>query len=258
MARQLVKKQARILAWLLALCLPLATQAAAPMQPACMPFVGENMSFDVDWEFINAGSASMHIAAQGEGWQVKTYARTNKVLDLFKKVRDTITAEGLCVNGSMQSTLFEANLHERKYEAKKEARFLWEKNQVRFTQNNVTEFFDVPAGHLSVIDAFLAVRRLQLQTGKAVNVPVFDSRKRYEIVVDIMPEKQRLMAPWGEEVECIVVRPKLKTEGIFASKGEMTLWMTDDEHHIPIRMAAKIKIGSIIARLTGYSKRPGQ
>jgi len=116
----------------------------------------------------------------------------------------------------------------------------------------------VPAGHLSVIDAFLAVRNLKLTAGQTVNVPVFDSRKRYEIEVNILPEKARIKAPWGEEVDCIVVRPKLKTEGIFASKGEMTLWMTDDNRHIPLKMSAKIKIGRIITHLTGYSSGASQ
>ena len=244
------------LAWLLAICLPMAAHGTTPAQPACMPYTGEAMTFDVGWEFINAGSAIMQIVAKDDGWQVKTFARTNKVLDVFKKVRDTITAEGICVNGKMQSTLFDANLQERKYTAKKSASFLWQENKVRFIQNGVTEYFDVPAGHLSVIDAFLAVRNLKLEAGQTVMVPVFDSRKRYEIEVSILPKKERLTTPWGTEVDCIVVIPKLKTEGIFASKGEMKLWMTDDEHHIPLRMSAKIKIGRIITHLTGYSRAP--
>ena len=254
MAQQLVNRLKRLaVTGLLSLCLlPLAAQAAET-KPPCMPYVGEVLNFDVDWEFINAGSATMQITAKDEGWQVKTFARTNKVLDVFKKVRDYITAEGICVDGKMQSTIFDANLHERKYTAKKNASFLWQENKVRFVQNGVTEFFDVPAGHLSVIDAFLAVRKLKLKAGQTVKVPIFDSRKRYEIVVNVLPEKKRLKAPWGEEVDCIIVQPKLKTEGIFASKGEMTLWMTDDERHIPIKMSAKIKFGHINTHLTGYS-----
>lgn len=232
------------------------TIAASTPEPirtsACMPYSGEHLSFDINWEFINAGSATMDIIDKDEGWQVKTFARTNKMLDIFKKVRDYITAEGACINGHMQSTLFDADLHERKYKAKKRTEFLWKENKVLHTQNSIIEQFDVPAGHLSVIDAFLAVRGLDLKPGKIVRVPVFDSRKRYEIEVDIAPKKEVLRAPWGEKVECILVTPKLKTGGIFARKGAMTLWMTDDARHIPIKMAAKIKIGRILAHLTDY------
>jgi hypothetical protein len=239
--------------WLLTAWLPVISHAATESKGLqCMPYVGEQFSFDVRWEFINAGSATMNINAKDQGWQVKTFARTNKFLDVFRKVRDTITAEGLCVDGHMQSTVFDANLRERKYSAKKYVRFLWKKNQVSYTQHNNTELFDVPAGHLSITDAFLAVRQMDLKAGQTLSIPIFDSRKRYEIIVNIMEKKERLKAPWGEMVNCIVIKPQLKTAGIFARKGKMTVWMTDDKRHIPIRMRAKIKFGRVFADLTSY------
>jgi len=240
------------------LCWPVSSQAAIDEGSPCMPYIGEHLGFDVGWEFINAGSATMDILPMANGWQAKTFARTNKVLDVFKKVRDHITAEGLCVNGKMQSTLFDANLHERRYKAKKRTEFIWHKNQVTYTQHAVTEYFDVPAGHLSIIDAFLAVRNLDLKAGQTLEVPIFDSRKRYAIQVNILDKKEILKAPWGEMVRCIIVNPKLKTAGIFTNKGTMTLWMTDDARHIPIKLKAKIKFGHIYAYLTSYSMKPIQ
>lgn len=249
----MVKRPARriVLATLLLLSLP--ATAMADNKPACMPYTGEHMSFNVGWEFINAGSATMDIAATEHGWQAKTFARTNEMLDLFKKVRDHITAEGICVNGHMQSTLFDANLHERKYTAQKRTEFLWQQNRVSYTQHQISEFFDVPAGHLSVIDAFLAVRKLDLKAGETYRIPIFDSRKRYEIEVNIQNRRETLTAPWGEKVNCLIVTPKLKTAGIFTNKGEMTIWMSDDARHIPIKMMAKIKFGRIFVHLTAYS-----
>ncbi|MDQ6982201.1 MAG: DUF3108 domain-containing protein [Mariprofundus sp.] len=244
----------------------LASSAFATAKPAaptrvspasgCMPYIGEHMRFDVGWEFINAGSANMDIVATEQGWQTRTFARTNKVLDIFKKVRDHITATGICIDGKMQSTLFDANLHERKYTAQKRTEFIWKQNKVAYTQHNVSEYFDVPAGHLSVIDAFLAVRGQQLKAGETLSIPIFDSRKRYELEVNILTKTEVLQAPWGEKIRCIIVNPKLKTAGIFTNKGKMKLWMTDDERHIPIKMMAKIKFGRIFAHLTAYHISP--
>ncbi len=243
---------------LLALICPVSAQAAVDEGSPCMPYIGEHLGFDVGWEFINAGSATMDILPMANGWRAKTFARTNKMLDVFKKVRDHITAEGLCVNGKMQSTLFDANLHERKYKAQKRTEFLWRKNKVTYTQHAVTEYFDVPAGHLSIIDAFLAVRNLDLKAGQSIEIPIFDSRKRYAIQVNILDKKETLTAPWGEKVRCIIVNPKLKTAGIFTNKGTMTLWMTDDARHIPIKLKAKIKFGHIYAYLTSYRMTAAQ
>jgi hypothetical protein len=62
-----------------------------------------------------------------------------------------------------------------------------------------------------------------------------------------------LKMPSGKRVECLIIEPELKTAGVFSSKGKIKIWMTNDSRHIPLKMSAKIKIGRIIARLTGYS-----
>ncbi|MES0371302.1 MAG: DUF3108 domain-containing protein, partial [Mariprofundaceae bacterium] len=61
------------------------------------------MKFSVGWEFVNAGTATMRFSNKGEnGYRVDTDARTNKFFDIFKKVRDSIVSEGICVNGKLQ------------------------------------------------------------------------------------------------------------------------------------------------------------
>ncbi len=226
--------------------------ATAAKSPPCMPFIGEQMSFSVGWEFINAGTADMIVSGDPSRWQIQTSARTNRFLDLFKKVRDTITAKGVCTGKGMQSTVFDIVQHERKYHASKQTRFLWQRGKATFTQNGKTDSYDVAAGHLSVLDAFFAVRGMPLTAGKTLSIPVFDSRKRYELTVNVSSRKKKLKAPWGEFVDCIEVEPRLKTEGIFSSKGKIKIWMTDDARHIPLKMTAKIKIGHIIALLKKY------
>ncbi|MDT8375311.1 MAG: DUF3108 domain-containing protein [Mariprofundaceae bacterium] len=221
--------------------------------PSCLPYHGETMQFSVGWEFVNAGTATMHFSNQGEnGYRIDTDARTNKFFDLFKKVRDTIVSEGLCLNGKIQSTRFDLDQHENRYKANKKTEFLWKENRATFTQNNKTDSYDVPAGHLNVMDAFFLTRTLPVEKSRVIKIPVFDARKRYEIEVRLL-KKERIRAPWGDMVECLVIEPKLKSEGIFSSVGTMQVWLTNDSRRIPLKMTAKIKIGRIVARLTGYA-----
>ncbi|MDX8402985.1 MAG: DUF3108 domain-containing protein [Mariprofundaceae bacterium] len=232
---------------------PTFAYAAQPKLPKCLPFHGETMKFSIGWEFINAGTATMHFSNHGKaGYHVDTDARTNKFFDMFKKVRDSIISEGLCINSKPQSTLFNLNQHENKYRAKKRTDYLWKKNKVNYAQNGKTDSYDVPAGYLNVLDAFFLFRTLPVKEKDILKIPVFDSRKLYEIEVRLL-KKEHLKAPWGELVECLVIEPKLKTAGIFSSKGTMKVWLTNDNRRIPLKMTAKIKIGRIIARLTGYA-----
>ncbi len=235
--------------------IPFLLLACTPGQAlsTCLPYVGESMTFSVGWEFVNAGSAILNYSPMGEnGYRIHTLAKTNKFFDLFKKVRDTIISEGVCVDGKLQSTRFDLNQHENRYRANKKTEFLWKENKVRYTQNNRTDIYDVPAGHLNVMDAFTKVRMLDLKPGDVIHIPVFDSRKSYDVIINVSNKKQKVRMPSGKMVECLIIEPKLKTAGVFSSKGSIKIWMTNDHRHIPLKMTAKIKIGRIIARLINY------
>jgi len=236
--------------FVLLLCMPANIYAQD-----CMPYAGESLTFSVGWEFINAGRATMHVSTPEQNkYTIQTFARTNKILDIFKKVRDTITSQGICIDNHMQSTNFDLEQHERKYHAVKKTRFDWQHDQVFYTQNNKTDTYKVKAGHLNVMDAFFLVRNQPLEAGQTLSIPVFDSRKTYEVVVHVDKKTKKLHTPWGEYIDCILVEPKLKTAGVFSSKGKMKIWMTNDERHIPIKLVAKIKIGHIVATLVDYKE----
>lgn len=221
----------------------------------CLPFHGENMRFSIGWEFIKAGTADMSIEADDAGYRITSRTASNSFLDVFHKVRDTIISAGDCRDDALQSTLFDVVQNEGKYHSSKQVNFLWRENRVTHTQNHQTDSYDVPAGHLNAIDAFFTVRKMQLEPGMQIRIPIFDSRKQYEVIVDVI-EREKIFAPWGETIDTLVIIPRLKTEGIFSSQGTVKLWLSDDARHIPLRMTATVKIGRIVADLEQYT--PGE
>ncbi|MDX8376755.1 MAG: DUF3108 domain-containing protein [Mariprofundales bacterium] len=219
----------------------------------CKMAVGEVLTFDVGWEFVNAGSATMQVLANSNnGWRVNTLAKTNGFFDMFKKVRDQIISEGICIEGQKQSTLFDVKQLEVKYKADKKTHFLWHENKVSYTHNGKTEMFAVPAGYLNVMDAFFHTRSLALKKGDILRLPVFDSRKLYEVEVHVIGREVLRDPVTNKYIPCLIIEPKLKTEGIFSSVGTMKIWLTDDARRLPFKLTAKIKIGRIIGRLTNY------
>jgi len=239
-------------ALLAVLCLAASPPPVSAATPHCMPFDGERMLFSIGWEFINAGTADMSIKASEAGYRVTSHGTSNAFLDVFHKVRDTIISEGDCVDGKLQSTQFDIVQNEGRYHSTKRVNFLWRENRVTHTQNGKTDTYDVEAGHLNAIDAFFRVRKMHLEPGMKIRIPIFDSRKKYEVVVDVV-KREKYRAPWGKPVDSLIVIPRLKTEGIFSSKGTVKLWLTDDARHIPLKMTAKVKIGRIVATLNDYS-----
>ena len=57
---------------------------------------------------------------------------------------------------------------------------------------------------------------------------------------------------WGK-VEAARVLVIMPFQGLFLNKGNIRVWFTTDERRIPVRMKAKVIIGSIVADLaSGY------
>lgn len=242
-------KIAYLLISALLLMLPVSSNAA------CIDdFVGEQMDYKMGWEFVMAGTAHLTVTRDSYGQHhQRINARTNKVFDIFKKVRDTIEGDGYCdENNNWRSTRFYVKQHERHYRAEKLTVFNEAGDKVNYSQNKKTDSYEITTEHMHVLDAFYKIRSMELEPGKSYSIPVFDSRKIYQLVVNVLPKTKKIRSPWGELVDCLVIEPKLKTAGVFSSKGKIKIWMSNDARHIPLKMSAKIKIGRIMAYLTDY------
>jgi hypothetical protein len=79
---------------------------------------------------------------------------------------------------------------------------------------------------------------------------VFDyhaSRKSQPLEVRVLG-RQRVDTPAGR-FDCIAVEPILKAGGIFANKGRLVIWLTDDARRMPVMMKSKVTVGSISVML---------
>jgi hypothetical protein len=53
--------------------------------------------------------------------------------------------------------------------------------------------------------------------------------------------------------KCIVIEPMVTEGGLFKSEGNILVWLSDDDRKIPVKVATKIPIGYVEAKLTRYS-----
>ena len=59
---------------------------------------------------------------------------------------------------------------------------------------------------------------------------------------------ETVSGPWGD-VETARVLVIMPFQGLFLNQGNIRVWFTNDDRRIPIRMKAKVIIGSIVADL---------
>lgn len=67
--------------------------------------------------------------------------------------------------------------------------------------------------------------------------------------LDVLVEKiETIRGAWGK-IETIRVLVVMPFQGIFLNQGNIRVWFTNDARRIPLRMKAKVVIGSIVADL---------
>jgi hypothetical protein len=84
---------------------------------------------------------------------------------------------------------------------------------------------------------------MDLEVGKSQFLRVFDNGKIYDVEVKVL-KKEKITIPAGT-FDTIIIKPILKSEGIFMRKGDVLIWLTDDEKKVPVKIESKVKIGGI-------------
>lgn len=99
-----------------------------------------------------------------------------------------------------------------------------------------------------VISGFYHLRTLLLDVGETLSLDIFDSNKMLKTEVHVL-RKEKVAFPGRGDVEALVVKPVLRTEGLFKHKGDILIWLTQDESRIPVRVETRVSIGKVVAQL---------
>ena len=99
-----------------------------------------------------------------------------------------------------------------------------------------------------VISGFYHLRTLALEAGKTLSLHVFDSNKMLKAEVHVL-RREKVAFPGKGPMDAFVIRPVLKTEGLFKHKGSILIWLSADERRIPVRVETKVSIGKVVAEL---------
>jgi hypothetical protein len=230
------------------LLLPFSSVHASPFA------VHEKFVYDLTWAGIKAGTASLELRNDGNRIKIVSTAHSADWISVFYTVDDR--AESIVSQDPYRSSLglpvsYRLKLREGKHRKDKEVIFDHDKNRAKYIDHLENEYkeIDVPPLVFDPISSFFYLRTLRLVVGEPVYITLFDSKKVYNVEVQVL-RKERVTIPEGT-FDTIVVKPLMKSEGIFYRKGEIFIWLTDDARHIPVKMQTKVKLGSITASLVG-------
>jgi hypothetical protein len=224
------------------------------------PFpIGEKLTFDIKYFGVTAGQATLHVVGPTrlgphKTIQVQSRAKTVNVFDKIYSVNDRI--ETFLHPTRLSPHLYRVVLREGNYKRDKTITFDQADNTAIYIKNvEHPLLFEVTAGVQDPLSALYYLRTKPLSVGKPVTMKVFDDKKLYDMEVQIL--KKETIPTFFGSAETLMVKPLLQSEGIFKRTGDIYVWLSDDEHRVPLKMKSEIKIGAIDAEISKIEGVPG-
>jgi hypothetical protein len=215
--------------------------------------VPERLVFDLTWTGVKAGTATLEISSDNGRTKIVSTARSADWVSAFYKVDNRV--ESVLKNDSESliglPETYRIKLREGKHRRDRELTFDHQNQKVTFFDvlGKDKKTYKIGGNTLDPLSSFYSVRTLPLEVGKSVYVEIFDSKKTWQVEVQVL-RKERVRTPLGR-FETVVIKPLMQSEGIFNRKGDLYIWLTDDLKRIPVKMQSKVAIGSVTATLVG-------
>lgn len=220
---------------------------------------GERLTFNVGYKFIIAGTATMQIGAQPAtvggrpcyevAFNVTTTPNFDKVFKVRDRYRTYIDADGIF------PWRFEQTVREGKYSRDFSANIDQRSHVAKTTEGS----FRIPPFIHDILSAFYYVRTLNLGSmskGQSFQLQNFYGKQAYALRVKVLG-KDRVKVDAGT-FDCVVVEPMVQEGGLFKSEGRIIVWLSNDALKVPVKVSAKVPVGAIEGRLTGYSGLRGE
>jgi hypothetical protein len=219
---------------------------------------GEKLTFDVNYGFVTAGIATMHVQSikrisARNVYHIAFEVNTVPSFDWIYKVRDRyetyLDVEGLF------PWRFEQHIREGSFSRDFSAFFDHRRKIAKTSKGE----YEIPLYVNDILSAFYIARTYDYSTMKineVIKMQNFYKDKVHDLDVKYLG-KERITVPAGT-FDCLIVEPLVREGGLFKSEGNIVIWLADDDLKIPVRVKTKVIIGSIDAELTKYEGLAGK
>jgi hypothetical protein len=207
---------------------------------------GEILKYRIHYGPVNAGLVSMSVLPQStiingkNTYTLRVEGETLKSFDWAYKVRDKFES---WVDQESQAPLrYAKTVRENNYFHQDVAIYDHDNKKLRNKQGELT----IPAYTQDIASAIYYLRNLDYNNatiGKQFPVDVYIDNQVYSLPVTYKG-KEVIKTDLGK-IRCIKIKPKLVVDRVFKHADALTVWVTDDANHIPVRIEGEIYVGSI-------------
>jgi hypothetical protein len=220
--------------------------------------VGEQFVFSINYEFLSAGYATLEVKEAtinnknvfhliGKGY-------TTGVSKLFFKVEDNY--ESYIDKETRNPYQFVRKINEGGYTKNQEGFFNQTENKilVKDYKHNTENTFSISQNTQDILSSFYYLRSYpnidKMKTGEFVAIDMFFDNKTTKFRLKFIG-REDIKTKFGV-VSTMIFKPLVQTGRVFKEEESLTIWISDDENKLPVRIKASLLVGSIRADLDSY------
>ncbi len=229
--------------------------SAQQRQVAAVPFgPGEMKSYEVRLGRLRVGEGSMEVGALDYVRGHRSYPLTMRIQGGIPLARVNDRMDSWLDIQSLNSHRFVQDLHQIRTRRYRHYEFYPEEG--RYTQNGVDEELELASlDPLDDVSFLYYVRTLPLRVGDVYTLDRYFRESGNPVVVEVV-RKDRITVPAGT-FNTVVVRPTIRTSGLFGEGGEAEIHFSDDDQRLMVMMTSRVPVmGSLSLHLSEYT--PGR
>jgi hypothetical protein len=221
---------------------------------------GEWLKFRIHYGLLNASYATLHVKTdvidKEPVYHVVGKGKTSGFASIFFKVDDTYESYFSKTDGKPYR--FVRKINEGGYTKDIEINFDHENDVAVLNdkKNNKKFNFTLNENIQDLISAFYYLRNNydpdKLVIGNSIELKMlYDDDGVFKFRLKYLGEEV-IKTKFGK-VECLKFRPYVQSGRVFKEQESLTLWVSNDDNRIPIRIKADLAVGAIKADLDGYN-----
>jgi hypothetical protein len=216
---------------------------------------GESITFKVFYSviglYVDAGTASFsttHVSLNNKPvYHIVGIGKSNPTYDWIFKVRDRY--ESYLDTQTLRPLKFIRNVDEGGYKKYEHVQF----NHETSTAISNDKSFKVPNCVQDVLSAVYYARNIDFnkyKPGDQIPFSMFLDEEVHNLYIRYMG-KETIKTRYGK-FRSIKFKPMLIKGTLFEGGEKMTVWVTDDGNHLPLRIESPITVGSVKVDMMGY------
>ena len=220
--------------------------------------IGEWFKFRIHYGLVTAGYATLEVK---EGMQnnKKVFhtvgnGYTTGMTKLFFKVNDDY--QSYIDKATSKPYQFIRKIDEGGYTKSQEGFFNQEKNTVlvKDYKNNTENTYLVSENVQDIVSSFYYLRNHpnidKLKIGESIIIDMFFDGEVVKFKLKYIG-RELLSTKFGK-VNTMVFRPLVQSGRVFKEEESLTVWISDDDNKMPLRIKASLAVGSLKADLESY------